>query len=102
MSDRKYAMLGVEYHVMLRRDPGDTKGVWQPTTIHHETVIVRVEDEGAGPYLVVRGRLTDFDPSINKETDIIVCDERDVDNLADALKRILREHATAEYDKGKE
>lgn len=100
-----YAMLGVEYRVMLHRrtyrDPetGEVETV-PPNTFYQDSVVVRVEDEAAGPYLVLRG---DCDPAGNDRltpTDIVICDERDVDNLAHALKAILREHATARFDRG--
>lgn len=99
-----YAILGTEYRVMLKRKHTDVGGKWElddePTTFYQDAVVVRVQDEGAGPYLLVRGE-TDADGVDGvRETDIVICDERDVDNLAHALKRILREHATAKFDQG--
>ena len=90
-------MLGVEYHIILNMPESCADGV--ASTID-DCVVVKVVDEGAGPYLVVKGRNIDFDEAFMDEHSIVICDERDVDNLAHALKRILREHASATFDQG--
>ncbi len=99
-----YAILGTEYRIILNRKHIEIDGKYvpddEPTIYCPDAVVVRVEDEGAGPYLLVSG---DTETSVGdnvKNTDIVICDEQDVDNLAHALKRILREHATAKFDQG--
>ncbi len=79
-------MIGREYVIALRGS--DKDGV-----LASNAVIVRVEDEGAGPYLTITGR--DMDEHRNEDQSkmhsFYLCEEEDIDNLCECLKTILKQ-----------
>ena len=60
------------------------------TTFCQQQIIVRVEDEAAGPYLVIRG-LDDEEETEEKKYSFYLQSEKEIDEFAAICKRILKD-----------
>lgn len=55
--------------------------------------VVRVQDQGAGPYLIITGRTFQFDPALGETEHSFVLDSiQQIDDFASHLKAILQGH----------